>query len=83
MATWGLTAAAPDRLWMILADGWLSRSADGGRSWRQVDLPYGQISDYGLGPLVFLDAAHGWVAGRSGLFRTTDGGEHWETITLP
>jgi photosystem II stability/assembly factor-like uncharacterized protein len=83
MATWGLTAAAPDRLWMILSGGWLSRSADGGRSWHQVDLPYGQISDYGLGPLVFLDAAHGWVAGRSGLFRTTDGGEHWETITLP
>jgi photosystem II stability/assembly factor-like uncharacterized protein len=80
---WDLTVPAPGQGWMILAPGWLARSTDGGRTWRRGDLPYADLAPgFGLGPLVFVDPQHGWVAGRSGLFRTTDGGAHWETVVL-
>jgi len=81
---WGLVVPAPGQGWMIFATGWLARSLDAGTTWQHVTLPYDKITPngFGLGPIRFVDPQHGWVAGRSGLFRTTDGGTHWETILL-
>jgi photosystem II stability/assembly factor-like uncharacterized protein len=82
-ALWDLAVPAPGQGWMIFAPGWLAHSPDAGRIWQQVALAYDPIhAGFGLGPIVFLDAAHGWVAAPSGLLRTTDGGAHWEVDVL-
>jgi photosystem II stability/assembly factor-like uncharacterized protein len=82
-ALWDLAVPAPGQGWMIVAPGCLAHSTDAGRTWQQVSLAYDQIhAGFGLGPLVFLDADHGWVAAPSGLIRTTDGGVNWEVDVL-
>lgn len=33
--------------------------------------------------LHFADSLHGWIGGKTELFRTTDGGTEWQQLTLP
>lgn len=73
---------------MALSRGGLLRTADGGRTWSQVDLPATTFGD--LVPLLWvLDASHAWVGtgsggypeGSPGLFRSTDGGLAWSQVS--
>ena len=64
------------------------RTLDRGASWRGLPapvVPLGQSQGTG-GPAVwgirFADPAHGFVFG-TGLWETTDGGEHWAAVTGP
>lgn len=54
-------------------------TSDGGNSWR----PFTTSLSDSLEALQFVDASHGWVANGTQLARTTDGGQHWTTLTLP
>jgi photosystem II stability/assembly factor-like uncharacterized protein len=59
--------------------GRLYATEDGGRTWRERTLPLGE-------PVMFLDAARGWVAGGprgDQLYRTEDGGKTWQNQYLP
>jgi photosystem II stability/assembly factor-like uncharacterized protein len=77
--------------WAIVADnlepkGWVVRTVDGGRHWRDVKSPTGFV-----GSSYFLSADVAWIeAGFVGypktapLYRTRDGGETWQHIgTVP
>jgi photosystem II stability/assembly factor-like uncharacterized protein len=73
---------------MALSRGGILRSADGGRTWSQVDLPATTFGD--LSPSLWvLDASHAWVEigsggypeGWPGLFRSTNGGLRWSQVS--
>jgi photosystem II stability/assembly factor-like uncharacterized protein len=58
--------------------GTLLASSDGGSSWTVVaPTPF-------AGGVHFADPVNGWGSGRRGeLYRTTDGGKTWRTVTIP
>ncbi len=69
----------------------VASTADGGRQWSTT--PKFSIDGNGIG-IQFIDAAHGWVfatpgaggvigAGDTTLYRTGDGGHHWQAIKPP
>jgi photosystem II stability/assembly factor-like uncharacterized protein len=58
--------------------GELFQTQDGGRTWDQLNLPIG-------GPVRFVSAEQGWVAGGPGggeLYETKDGGHSWQPVQL-
>jgi len=59
----------------------LYRTDDGGRNWDLLtdDPPYWR---YGVPDLVFIDGAHGWLAGWGALSATDDGGRTWRNLGL-
>ncbi len=62
-------------------DEQILRTLDGGQSWTPLltgSTPW--RCESGLGQVVFVDANHGWVAGRNLLLRTTDGGLSWAAV---
>jgi hypothetical protein len=66
------------------------RSADGGRTWKNVGLDnagmIGRIAVDPADPDVVLVAASGSIysiGGTRGLYRTTDGGKHWQGVLVP
>ena len=71
----------------------LFRSQDGGTSWSRIQDPYNDSSNImscSKTDLLFTDATHGWLTGdchgvAAGvqLFKSSDGGLTWETVTLP
>jgi photosystem II stability/assembly factor-like uncharacterized protein/predicted small integral membrane protein len=65
----------------INGGGFLFCTSDGGTKWRAVTLPQTQLrsgySEYVYSDQ-FLDERSGWVAGQQTIFRTTDGGMHWD-----
>jgi photosystem II stability/assembly factor-like uncharacterized protein len=70
--------------WVALSRGTLMHTADGGHTWR-LAIPYAIANpgDGGVGPVQFVDAQHGWLFSFPNLlFRTTDGGRHWQKVTL-
>lgn len=74
----------PADAWVALSRGTLLHTADGGRTWRPA-IPYAMANpgDGGVGPVQFVDARHGWLFSFPNLlFRTTDGGRHWQKILL-
>lgn len=59
--------------WVLMADGRLFFSSDGGQSWRQVTTPETPQS------ISFQDENSGEIVARSGRkYKTTDGGKTWE-----
>ncbi len=51
---------------------------------QSIDDPVARHTAIRLGPLVFVDPQHGWLAADAGrVFRTTDGGTHWTSVALP
>lgn len=69
----------------------VASTADGGRHWSMT--PNFLVDGHGTG-IQFSDAAHGWVfatpsaggvigAGDTTLYRTIDGGVHWQSIKAP
>jgi photosystem II stability/assembly factor-like uncharacterized protein len=75
---------------LVVADGvgWLAlqRSAplvsrDGGRSWRTAGIR--TDDDFsGFGGFDFVDPSHGWIPNYGMIFRTTDGGHTWTSVSL-
>jgi len=67
----------------------LLRTDDGGRTWPAAIVPSG--GDWSCPALSFVDAQHGWFAvggdypyGWNGaIWRTEDGGVHWQRVGLP
>jgi photosystem II stability/assembly factor-like uncharacterized protein len=85
---WLASANSEDGSWQIL------NTQDGGQSWSAVTLPVDPLT-IGFAEKVhfdFLDSQTGWAAVKLGsssafslgvLFATTDGGQTWQTRTLP
>jgi photosystem II stability/assembly factor-like uncharacterized protein len=74
-----LAASTAGRLWLGLGRGTIERSTDAGRTWRPA-IPIQQANPGGgsIGPIIFVDSQHGWVATwRRTVYRTSDGGRHW------
>lgn len=64
---------------------WLSLTRDGGRTWHQV-LSGGTANGFlTAGSLQFPDPGHGFLTAGDPLrlFRSSDGGAHWEGVDLP
>jgi len=79
----GLALSTPTHGWMVLQRGTLYGSHDGGHTWYPA-IPYAQAngSDAGIGPMVFVDAQHGWLGALGRVFHTTDGGAAWRAVLL-
>jgi len=58
----------------------LLRTADGGHTWREVTAPGGGRID--ATHIEFKGSRLGWAAGRTGVWRTTDGGVTWHLSRL-
>ncbi|WNG60369.1 hypothetical protein F0U59_40920 [Archangium gephyra] len=72
--------AVGERLWLCSPDGWILRSDDAGRSWKELPGTPSDESD-GCTTLSFVDARDGWAGGQSGaLWHTEDGGETWKRM---
>jgi photosystem II stability/assembly factor-like uncharacterized protein len=67
--------------WMALDGpaGFVSRTSDRGRTWDAV----GSYSGGGIAHVTFVDRSDGWAWGDRMLWRTTDGGAHWEMLATP
>jgi photosystem II stability/assembly factor-like uncharacterized protein len=70
----------------------LYRTNDGGQTWSRIIDPYtdGGIQGCTKTAMLFTDATHGWLTGdchgvQAGvlLFKSTDAGSTWQTVTLP
>jgi photosystem II stability/assembly factor-like uncharacterized protein len=70
-----VTSVAPDRLWIALDHGPVIASTDAGRTWIPQSLP----ASGGVEQLTFTNAQNGWalVSPTGTLYRTSDGGLHW------
>lgn len=56
------------------------RTNDGGRTWERQPIMDGASHGSIFNAIRFWDANHGWITGRHGLLRTSDGGESWEPV---
>jgi photosystem II stability/assembly factor-like uncharacterized protein len=71
-----------DRLhgWIVVNNGEIHRTTDGGNTWTPGELPYPGIV---LNDLTMSDPLHGVAVGmNNGLFRTDDGGETWRHVGI-
>jgi photosystem II stability/assembly factor-like uncharacterized protein len=59
--------------------GLLRMTRDGGQTW--AGKPAFGVGD-SIYQVIFLDERYGWVAARSGIWRTTDSGDTWERLAL-
>lgn len=80
----GAALTSPSSAWLALGRGTLLHSGDNGRIWRPA-IPYSRADPGGggVGPVTFVDSRHGWLLSFPFLlFRTVDGGRHWQEIRL-
>ena len=77
----GIVALSADRAFRGSArtGGSVLETQDGGHTW-QLAFQEPQDRDAGIVVLPFADALHGWAIAISALWRTDDGGAHWERI---
>ncbi len=62
----------------------LIRTEDGGETWRTLVKGAYENGYFSGNAVHFLDARHGWLAGRDGtLMRSDDGGQTWTPVALP
>jgi photosystem II stability/assembly factor-like uncharacterized protein len=62
--------------------GVVSRTIDGGRTWKHQDVT--SFDDVRFGAIAFVDSRHGWVAGYQGeLWYSDDGGVSWGSRPTP
>jgi photosystem II stability/assembly factor-like uncharacterized protein len=79
----------PQNGWMITSN-FVLRTMDGGVSWHDVTPPGASSLGYGTGES-FLDSNRGWIlvgdpndpVNPGTLYRTTDGGVHWDSNSVP
>lgn len=79
----GFAVTSPTTAFMALNRGTLYVTRDGGKNWNDVvtDQPV-NLGDAAIGPLHFIDTAHGWLVSAGRVFRTTDGGITWQISTI-
>ena len=66
--------------WVVGANGFLGRTADGGASWEQITLP----TDAQFNDIFFVNDKKGWAVGFHGeIIYTTDGGTSWSNAHVP
>ena len=83
----GTVLACPDASTLVVANGNVSRSGDGGRTWTTAVVP-GRIPNYGNTNVTALSMATsqvGYAGGIDGTYnyvlaRTSDGGQSWQPI---
>ena len=77
----GIAAVSEDRAYRGSGrtGGSVLETQDGGQTW-QLAFREPQDRDAGIVVLPFADADHGWAIAVSALWRTDDGGSHWERI---
>jgi photosystem II stability/assembly factor-like uncharacterized protein len=74
--------------WLTYADGYVFRTTDAGKTWRQLTHP-GQIwhEQFGLGnsgEACFISEKLGWIRGGDrALYETKDGGTKWSKVKSP
>ena len=62
----------------------ISRSEDGGETWRTLTRSTAENGYLSANAIHFTDRSRGWLAGHSAaLMRTDDGGETWTSVPLP
>lgn len=71
-------AAGPAGAAVVWPGSAVSKSTDGGRSWR----PVVQMRD-GVWGIDFRSPTTGWAVGVTSLLRTTDGGQSWSAMSEP
>jgi photosystem II stability/assembly factor-like uncharacterized protein len=79
----------PQNGWMITSN-FILRTMDGGVNWHDVTPPGASSLGYGTGAS-FLDSNRGWIlvgdpndpVNAGTLYRTTDGGVHWDSNSVP
>ncbi len=79
----GFAVTSPTTAFMALNRGTLYVTHDGGQNWADVgtDQPI-NLGDAPIGPLYFIDAAHGWLVSAGRVFRTIDGGVTWQVFPI-
>lgn len=63
----------------IGAWGTMLKTTDGGGNWSAVSIPFSET----LNEVSFVQQDAGWIVGNEGVARTYDGGQTWETFTMP
>ena len=67
--------------WVTRMSSSVSRTVDGGNSWQSSTLPNAGFSSNR--DICFVSRSGGFVSGEDGVWKTTDGGATWTTITPP
>jgi hypothetical protein len=74
---------ADDNGWMLLGDGKILQSVDGGFSWNQTSV-LSKIQPKDFINVKFATSDEGYIVGAKGaLLKTTDGGKTWKSISTP
>ncbi|MBO9633225.1 MAG: hypothetical protein J7578_08915 [Chitinophagaceae bacterium] len=71
-----LYSTDPAHCWVV-GQNKLSITTDSGRNWTFIPLSVGSA---GVSDIFFFDNNNGMIAGKGGLFRSSDGGHHWTTV---
>jgi photosystem II stability/assembly factor-like uncharacterized protein len=74
-----LDPRAPDRLWATSADQ-LFRSDDGGERWKAIGTPLGESNTSVRGIATSTSGKAIVLSTDRGLYRTVDGGAHWDLV---
>lgn len=79
----GFAVTSPTTAFMALNRGTLYVTHDGGQNWAAIgtDQPI-NLGDAPIGPLCFVDRAHGWLVAAGRVFRTVDGGVTWQIFPI-
>lgn len=60
------------------SSSWFLKSVDGGETWNHMRIPTGN----GFTSIHFLDELYGFATSKGKVFKTVDGGKHWDTQVL-
>jgi photosystem II stability/assembly factor-like uncharacterized protein len=78
-----IAATTLKHAWIGLDRGTLYETSNGGYTWQAaIPMPIPNPRDATVGPIVFVDRMHGWVAAYNRTFHTVDGGAHWQAVTV-
>lgn len=76
-----LFALDSKHIWLVLTDGYIMFSADGGITWTTQDAGGASVNDYN--GVSFANATDGYAVADSGdVVKTTDGGNTWAAVTV-
>jgi photosystem II stability/assembly factor-like uncharacterized protein len=74
----GFAVSTPERAWVTMNRGLFYTTNDGGYTWQPVDSVIMDRTTAASGPVLFVDALHGWTSWYNQIYRTTDGGNTWK-----